>query len=128
MSSAYRHLALADVRPGMVLSDVLLDRQGQVLLPQGAVLTAPIIALLPRHGIEALPVLRHADSGDSSADNDEAAPNCAMLQQRLAHLFRRNCIRNRDGSSDATDDLADSASATLQRYMADYRLGRERAE
>lgn len=137
MSSAYRHLALADVRPGMVLSDVLLDRQGQVLLPQGAILTAPIIALLPRHGIEALAVLRHTDSGDSgahnvgianSADSDEAAPDYAMLQQRLAHLFRRNGIRNRDGGNDAPDDRADSASATLQRYMTDYRLGRERAE
>ena len=37
MTGNYHQLALADVRPGMVLSDVLLDVQGQVLLPQGAV-------------------------------------------------------------------------------------------
>lgn len=109
MSSAYQHLALADVRPGMVLSDVLLDRQGQVLLPQGAVLTAKIIALLPGHDIEALPVLR------DGADSAEPVPDHGALQQRLDYLFRRNDIDNTD----------DSASATLRRYMEDYRLDRE---
>ena len=124
MSSAYQHLALADVRPGMVLSDVLLDRQGQVLLPQGAILTAPIIALLPRHGIEALAVLRHADGGVDSAG---AAPDDAMLARRLAHLFRGNAIHNDAVHTDDVDQQADSASATLQRYMAHYRLGPESA-
>jgi hypothetical protein len=114
MSSAYQHLALADVRPGMVLSDVLLDRQGQVLLPQGAVLTAPIIALLPRHGIEALAVLRQ------DADSAEAAPDYAMLQQRLAHLFRHNDIDKHDAVNHD-----DSATSMLRRYMEDYRLRRE---
>ena len=46
MSASYQHLALAEVKPGMILSDVLLDKQGQVLLPQGAVLTAATIVLL----------------------------------------------------------------------------------
>jgi hypothetical protein len=109
MSSAYQHLALADVRPGMVLSDVLLDRQGQVLLPQGAILTAPIIALLPRHGIEALAVVR------TDAGSTPPAPDHAALQQRLAHLFRKNDIDNND----------DWATGILHRYMEDYRLGRE---
>ena len=97
MSSAYQHLALADVRPGMVLSDELLDRQGQVLLP--------------RHGIEALAVLRQ---DDGAADGAEA-PDHAALQQRLAHLFRRGGAGNHD----------DSATGMLHRYMEDYRLGRE---
>jgi hypothetical protein len=114
MSSAYQHLALADVRPGMVLSDVLLDRQGQVLLPEGAVLTASIIALLPRHGIEALAVLRQ------NAESAEAAPDYAMLQQRLAHLFRHNDIENHDAVNHEG-----SASTLLRRYMEGYRLGRE---
>jgi hypothetical protein len=127
MSSAYQHLALANVRPGMVLSDVLLDRQGQVLLPQGAVLTASIIALLPRHGIEVLAVLR---PGDGSA---EAAPDPAALQQRLDHLFRRNNSGNHDTDNRAVEDHAldhhdDSATAMLHRYMEDYRLGRENEE
>ncbi|MFC0131352.1 hypothetical protein CR105_03300 [Massilia eurypsychrophila] len=109
MSSAYQHLALADVRPGMVLSDVLLDQQGQVLLPQGAVLTMAIIALLPRHGIEMLAIL----CGGAAA----AAPavDCAAVQARLAHLFRGH---------DAGDDN-DGATAALYRYMTDYRLERE---
>ncbi len=109
MSSAYQHLPVADVRPGMVLSDVLLDQQGQVLLPQGAILTAAIIALLPRHGVEVLAVLR------GGAGGAEAGPDHAALQARLAHLFRHNDIDNND----------DSASGILHRYMEDYRLGRE---
>jgi hypothetical protein len=122
MSSAYQHLALADVRPGMVLSDVLLDRQGQVLLPQGAVLTAPIIALLPRHGIEALAVLR---SNDGGADSAEAVPDYAALQQRLDHLFRRNGSRNHNDEDHAVDIHDGSATAMLHHYMEDYRLDRE---
>jgi hypothetical protein len=109
MNSAYQYVALADVRPGMVLSDVLLDRQGQVLLPQGAVLTTNIIALLPGHGIAALAVLR------ADADSAAPAPDHGALQQRLAHLFRNNDI----------DDNDDWATGILRRYMEDYRLGRE---
>ena len=109
MSSAYQHIALADVRPGMVLSDVLLDRQGQVLLPQGAILTAAIIGLLPRHGVEMLSVVQ--------SDSDRAAPqpDHAALQARLAHLFRNTGADNND----------DWATGILHRYMEDYRLGRE---
>lgn len=108
MSSAYQHLPLSEVRPGMVLSDVLLDQQGQVLLPQGAVLTAPIIALLPRHGIEMLAVCR-ADAGVAEA------PDQAAIQARLGRLFRNNDI----------DDTDDWATGILHRYVEDYRLGRE---
>lgn len=110
MISAYQHLALADVRPGMVLSDVLLDQQGQVLLPQGAILTAAIIALLPRHGVELLAVLR------ADADSAEPPPDPAVVQARLAHLFRKS------DNSDAW------ATGILHRYLEDYRLGREIAE
>jgi hypothetical protein len=112
MSSAYQHLAVTHVRPGMVLSDVLLDRQGQVLLPQGAILTAPIIALLPRHGVEVLAVLR------SDAASAVPAPDHAAPQARLARLFRN--------SDNAPDD--GWATGILQRYVEDYRLGREIAE
>lgn len=109
MSSAYQHIALADVRPGMVLSDVLLDRQGQVLLPQGAILTAAIIALLPRHGVDMLAVVP-SDAASAAPEPDHAA-----LQARLAHLFRNIDADNND----------DWAKGILHRYMEDYRLGRE---
>lgn len=109
MSASYQHLALAEVKPGMILSDVLLDRQGQVLLPQGAVLTAATIALLPRHGIVTLAVLREADAPGPQG------PDAAAVQQRLARLFRKNEI----------DDPHDWATGILRRYIEDFRLDRE---
>jgi hypothetical protein len=109
MTAAYQHLAVADVRPGMVLSDEIVDALGQVLLPQGAVLTAATIALLPRHGVESLAVLR-ADLGAAAP-----APDLAAIQQRLDHLFRKH---------DA-DDADDWGTGLLRRYIEDFRLGRE---
>ena len=111
MSAAYQHLALADVKPGMILSDVLLDKQGQMLLPQGAVLTAATIALLPRHGIEMLPIART----DGAAHVQQAAIDTGAVEARQARLFRKNDI----------DDQNDWASGILRRYVLDYRLGRE---
>jgi hypothetical protein len=109
MISAFQHIALADVRPGMVLSDVLLDQQGQVLLPQGAILSAAIIALLPRHGVDMLAVV------PSEAGSVAPGPDHGALQARLAHLFRNTNADNTDGW----------ATGILHRYMEDYRLGRE---
>ncbi|MGZ9044390.1 MAG: hypothetical protein ACXW24_08160 [Telluria sp.] len=111
MSTAYQHLALADVRPGMILSDSLLDQHGQLLLPQGTVLTAATIALLPRHDIDTVPVLRPGGA-------DSAPPDPEVVRQRVAHLFRKNDIDNQD----------DWATATLRRYIENYRLQREIAE
>lgn len=111
MSAAYQHLALADVRPGMILSDVLLDKQGQVLLPQGAVLTAATIALLPRHGVEMLPIAQT----DAAQHVQEVPVDSAAVQARQDQLFRKNDIDNQN----------DWATGILRRYMLDYRLGRE---
>ena len=110
MSAAYQHLALVDVKPGMILSDVLLDRQGQVLLPQGAVLTAATIALLPRHGVEMLPIART----DGEQHVQEAAVDAAAVEARQAQLFRKNDADNQN----------DWATGILRRYVLDYRLGR----
>jgi hypothetical protein len=110
MTAAYQHLAVADVRPGMVLSDEIVDARGQVLLPRGAVLTVATIALLPRHGLDSLAVLR--------ADLDAAAapaPDLGAIQQRLDHLFRKHDI----------DDQNDWGTGLLRRYIEDFRLGRE---
>jgi hypothetical protein len=113
MSAAYQHVALADVRPGMILSDELLDRQGQVLLPKGAVLTAKTIALLPGHGVDMLAVLR--DPGEVER---EAVPDASMVERRIEQIFRKNDIDNHD----------DWATGILRRYVLDYRLGREIVE
>jgi hypothetical protein len=112
MSAAYQHLALAEVEPGMVLSDNLLDRQGQILLPKGAILTERTIALLPSHGIDAVPVLR---SGAAPAAGP--APDHAASQQRLALLFRKH----------KPDEPHDWATSALRRYVEDYRAAREAA-
>ena len=111
MSAAYQHLALTEVMPGMILSDELLDRQGQVLLPKGTVLSAKMIALLPGHGVGMVAVLRAAESQSGG----EARPDSAAVERRLAHIFRKNDIDNND----------DWATGILRRYVSDYRLGRE---
>lgn len=111
MHAAYQHLALSQVEPGMILSDELLDKQGQVLLPRGAVLTAATIALLPAHGIDTLAVL--LPGGAAVA---KTAPDAEAIELRLARLFRHVDV----------DDPA-WASGTLQRYISDFRLERELA-
>ncbi|AKU23944.1 hypothetical protein MJ904_02290 [Massilia sp. MB5] len=111
MTASYQHLALADVQPGMILSDELLDVQGHVLLPQGTVLTEAMIALMPRHGIATLPI---------RLDGPSAAEEAASRQHheaRLNHLFRRH-------DPDAPQDWA---RGVLRRFVADFRLGMEPA-
>ncbi len=107
MTGNYHQLTLAEVRPGMVLSDVLLDVQGHVLLPQGTALTEAMLALMPRHGIAILPILK-----------DEVSPEMAQATlehhaARIAHLFRKN-----DADSDS-----DWATSLLRRFVSDFRLG-----
>ena len=109
MTGNYHQLALADVQPGMVLSDELLDKQGHVLLPQGTTLTEAMLALMPRHGIAALPIVKEEVSPEvtrAALDHREA---------RIAHLFRKN---------DADND-GDWATGLLRRIVTDFRMGRE---
>jgi hypothetical protein len=105
MSTAYRLIQLAQATPGMVLSDVLLDRQGQMLLPQWAVLTESVLASLGRHGVEVVPVV--AAGGAPPLDR-------VALQARLDHVFRRHDRDNGD----------DWATGILRQYVEDYRLER----
>ena len=62
MAVTHQYLPLEQVLPGMILSDVLLDAHGQVLLPQGAVLTENTLSLMPRHNIDMLPIAAPAMS------------------------------------------------------------------
>jgi hypothetical protein len=112
MSLNYQHLALAEVRPGMMLSDVLLDKQGQVLLPEGTVLTESMLALLPRHAVETLPILFQQPE---SVDPEITAAMLAEREARLDHLFRKN----------VADDAQDWATGILRHYVKDFRLQRE---
>lgn len=107
MNPAYQHLALAAAKPGMVLSDELLDKQGQVLLPKGAVLTERIIALLPSHDIDMVAVVCEAAP---------AAPvDTGAVSARLDQLFRKHDPDNPD----------EWATGALRHYMNDFRLDRE---
>jgi hypothetical protein len=108
MTASYQHLPLAQVEPGMVLSDELLDVQGHVLLPQGTVLTQAMIALMPRHGIAILPI-----SVPQEPTEAEVAASREHHLERLAHLFRKN-----DPDCDQ-----DWATALLRRFVTDFRLG-----
>jgi hypothetical protein len=105
MSAAYQHLALTEVEPGMILANELLDQQGQVLLPKGAVLTANTIALLPSHGIDMVGVQRPGAA-------PEPAPDAEAVERRLAHLFRKH-----DPASES-----DWATSMLRLYITDFRL------
>lgn len=101
MGAGYKLAALEAARPGMVLSDVLLDAQGNMLLPKGAVLTEAMLAALARHGIAMLPV----------ATDEQACVDAREVQARLDHLFRKN----------ERDDNDDWATATLRGYVELYR-------
>ncbi len=106
MTARYEHLALAEVKPGMVLSDEILDAQGQILLPKGAILNPATIALLPSHGIEMVAVM-------SSAAALPPPPQRAVVLKRLDKLFRKSDI----------DEHDDGATTLLRRYVTNYRLG-----
>lgn len=112
MTTGYQNLALEKVEAGMVLSDQLLDVQGHVLLPQGTVLTEAMLALMPRHGIDMLPVL------DPAVSAEELALQREQHAKRLARLFRKN----------DPDSNTDWATGLLRRFVEDYRLGKEAAE
>ena len=107
MAVIHQHLPLEQVRPGMVLSDVLLDAHGQVLLPQGAVLTENMLSLMPRHGIAMLPIQAPPPSPE------EVAAQQAADSERLAYLFRKH----------DPDDPEDAATTLLRNYVTQYRLG-----
>jgi len=102
MSTAHELVSLETATAGMILSDDILDQQGQVLLSQGTVLTAATLAALGRHDIALLPI---ALTGAVAPVIDEAA-----VTARLDYLFR------------GTD--AASANAILHEYIADFRLER----
>jgi len=110
MSAAYQLMPLADVRAGQVLSDVVRDERGNVLLSKGVVLTDTLIASLGRHGIEAVAIVVAAQDEEAPSP-----PDPAVIQERLDHLFRNN----------ERDDHNDWATGILRRYVEDYRLQRE---
>jgi len=112
MAASTEHLMLEQVQPGMVLAEELLDVQGHVLLPQGTTLTAAMLALMPRHGIEILPIVV------SGVSEQELTLQREQHQKRIAHLFRKQDPEN----------AADWATLLLRSHVEDFRLNDERVE
>jgi hypothetical protein len=112
MTSSNQHLMLDQVQAGMILSDELMDLQGHVLLPQGTVLTETMLALMPRHGIEILPILV------SGASEAELAISRAEHLERLERLFRKYDPENE----------ADWATGQLHLHITDFRQNQETVE
>ena len=108
MTDCYKQLALDQTQPGMILSDDLLDRQGNVLLPRGVALSESTLASLKRHGIETLPI----ECAPLSVVDQEA--ELERHRQRLAILFRtpQNAV-----------EAPSDAMRTLQQYVTRFRLG-----
>lgn len=78
----YRIVDIGAAQQGMRLYGDLRDRGGQLLLPQGSVLTGATIASLRRRGVELLTVI----------DDSATAPQLAIARERalarIAYLFR----------------------------------------
>lgn len=108
MLSSHRFVPLAKVEAGMVLSDEVLDGQGHVLLPAGAVITDSLLARLPAHGISALPI--------TVSSAPEAPVDREAVLGRVAHVFRRI----------DPHDPAHAPSRVLRRALEAYRLGEPR--
>lgn len=106
MAAHYQLLKLAQVQPGMILADKLLDLQGNLLLPRGTVLTAAMLVLMSRHEIDMLPI-----SSGNVSEQDLAALRSEQ-QKRLAQLFRKN----------DPDDDGDWATRLLRDYVEDFHL------
>lgn len=106
MSDDHDLVSVSQARPGMVLSDELIDNNGLVMLAKGAVLSEAIIASLLRHHIDVVPVARIGA---------HRPPDPDAVRARLDYLFRKH----------VPDDDNDWAGGLLRRYVEDYRMERE---
>lgn len=105
MNSQSKEVALDQASAGMELACDLVDERGTVLLQQGSVLSATMLAALARRGVERLRVLGDQDQGPEDAAAAEARR--ARAEERLAHLFRHG---------------ATGPAAELRAGLHDYRL------
>ena len=105
MNDDHDLVQVSEARPGMVLSDELIDSNGLVMLARGAVLSEATIASLKRHHIGMVPVARV---------EAHRPPDPVAVRARLDRLFRH------------PPDNGDSGHALglLRRYVEDYRMER----
>jgi hypothetical protein len=102
MISRYKQVSLEDAAAGMVLAAEVCDRQGNVLLAQGAALSDATLQALARRGIESVRI------EDDALSPEQLAVLRERVQHRLAHLFR--------------NPHAGAADVLLREQLAGYRM------
>ena len=104
MSDQHHYLPISKIEAGMILANELLDKQGQVLLPAGTILSKQMLASLLLHDIHQLSVL--TNDVEATPLNEAHIEN---TKQRLEVIFRHAPF--------------DDARSTLVKLMTKYRLG-----
>lgn len=110
MQNRHTQIALSDASPGMTLSDDVLDTKGNILLPQGVVLTEQILASLQRHLIETVAV--------AGTEILEVERNLQL--ERVQWLFRKPGVAPA-GGPDAVP--MPTATDVLHQYIIKFRAG-----
>lgn len=125
MTTHHKQVPLPDAIPGMVLWDAVADSRGNVLLPAGTTLTAPMLASLQRHQIDMLAI-----AGAVLSDAEEQARS-TLQSGRIAWLFRTPGTTTSPTPSSvpqvhaAADHAVAMTTATdiLHRYVTNFRSG-----
>lgn len=107
MSKKLLYAAVAQVKPGAILAEDLLDKVGHILLPAGTELTASMLKAISNHHIHQLPILP-PESGDIPSGEDAQKDKEQQLE-RLNRLFRH-------GPNEGPTEL-------LRTYIEKYRQG-----
>lgn len=109
MGKKHLYIALAQVKPGAILAEELLDKIGHVLLPAGTKLTAAMLQAIGNHHIHQLSI-QDLGNADTVVINQEDAQQKKIQQlERLNHLFRH--------------ESEDGPTKTLRTYIEKYRQG-----
>lgn len=107
MSKKHPYIALAQVHPGAILAEDLLDKVGHVLLPAGTELTASMLKAIANHHIHQLPIQSVDTDPSSLASSEHVSANREHQLERLNQLFRHS--------------PQDGPTATLKMYLEKYR-------
>lgn len=85
MSEKHHYIPISKVQQGMVLANELLDKQGQVLLPTGFVLTEKTISSLLHHDIHQVSILIADLEAENELEGDESENKILRLNTIFRH-------------------------------------------
>lgn len=109
MSKKHHYVALAQVEPGAILAEELLDKVGHVLLPAGTHLTASMLQAIGNHHIHQLSIQDLENVDTTVIDQEELQQRKTQQLERLNRLFRH--------------DSDDGPTKILRTYIEKYRQG-----